>query len=263
MTKYHYTYRITNKVEQKHYYGARTSIIHPSEDLGIKYFSSSSNKEFLIGQKDNPDNFKYKVIKIFETREAALSLEVKLHAKFNVGVNESFYNKAKQTTTRFDTAGTHVIFSKEHKEKLSKIQKELWNDKEFRNTKGKVRIEKGLQTREKRGITYKGEKNPMYKNGEKISGEKNGMHKNNFKGDIIEIGKKISDKLKGNIPWNKNKTNIYSEETIEKMKLAKKDYVPWIKGKKQPEFFCEHCERQIAGKTNFMRWHGEKCKKKI
>lgn len=263
MTKYHYTYRITNIVEHKHYYGARSSKVHPTQDLGIKYFSSSSDKEFLTEQLSNPDNFKYKVIKIFETREEALALEIKLHAKFDVGVNESFYNKVKQTSIGFDTTGIQFRFSKENKEKLSKFQKDLWNDKEFRNTIGKARIEKSIETKEKRGITYKGEKNPMYKNGEKISGEKNGRHKNNFKGDIIEIGKKISDKLKGNIPWNKNKTNIYSEETIEKMKLAKKDYVPWIKGKKHPEFFCEHCGRQIAGKSNFMRWHGEKCKKKI
>ena len=105
MTKYHYTYRITNKVEQKHYYGVRSSKTHPSQDLGIKYFSSSTNKKFLAEQISNPGNFKYKVIKVFETREYAVALEIKLHVKFNVGVNESFYNKAKQTSTRFDTSG--------------------------------------------------------------------------------------------------------------------------------------------------------------
>lgn len=108
MTKYHYVYRITNTVEQKHYYGARSSNIHPTQDIGIKYFSSSSDKEFIAEQKLNPDNFKYKVIKIFETREEAIAMEIKLHAKFNVGVNESFYNKANQTNTGFDNTDKHL-----------------------------------------------------------------------------------------------------------------------------------------------------------
>jgi len=36
------------------------------------------------------------------------------------------------------------------------------------------------------------------------------------------------------IPWNKGKTNIYSEETLEKMSLAKLGNSPWNKGKDYP-----------------------------
>lgn len=43
MKKYHYVYRITNKVENKHYYGSRSSNVPPIEDIGKKYFSSSSD----------------------------------------------------------------------------------------------------------------------------------------------------------------------------------------------------------------------------
>jgi len=32
------------------------------------------------------------------------------------------------------------------------------------------------------------------------------------------------------IPWNKGKKNIYSEETLKKMRDAKRDYIPWNKG---------------------------------
>jgi hypothetical protein len=32
-------------------------------------------------------------------------------------------------------------------------------------------------------------------------------------------------------PWNKGKTGIYSKKTLQKMRDAKKDYVPWNKGK--------------------------------
>lgn len=108
MSKYHYVYRITNTKEQKHYYGVRSSKIEPKLDLGIKYFSSSRDKEFMNEQKENKSIFKYKVIKIFETRKEAVKLEIKLHSKFDVGLNESFYNKAKQTSTGFDTSGISV-----------------------------------------------------------------------------------------------------------------------------------------------------------
>ena len=101
--KYHYVYRITNILLNKHYYGTRTSKNKtPEEDIGIYYFSSSSDKEFIKDQKDNPQDYRYKIIKKFNTRENALKLEIKLHNKFNVGINESFYNRVKQTSTGFD-----------------------------------------------------------------------------------------------------------------------------------------------------------------
>ena len=112
-TIYYYVYRITNLIEGKHYYGSRTSKTHPSKDLGKKYFSSSSDSEFIEDQKENPNHYKYKIIKIFDTREEAVSFEIKLHDKFDVGVNESFYNRSKQTSTKFDTTG--IVF---HDEKL-------------------------------------------------------------------------------------------------------------------------------------------------
>ena len=116
--KIHYTYRITNTKLNKHYYGCRTSKINPKLDLGIKYFSSSYNKEFMLDQKENPQDYKYKIIKIFDNRKDALELEIKLHAKFEVGINESFYNKAKQTSTGWDASGKKL--KPETKLKISK-----------------------------------------------------------------------------------------------------------------------------------------------
>jgi len=103
--QFHYTYRITNTILNKHYYGVRTSKVPPEFDLDIKYFSSSSDKEFSQDQKDNPQNYKYKVIKIFSTRKEAMLLEIKLHHKIDAGGNTSFYNRAKATSTGFDRSG--------------------------------------------------------------------------------------------------------------------------------------------------------------
>ena len=104
--KYHYTYRITHLITRMHYYGSRSCNCHPNEDLGIKYFSHSSVKEFISDQKLNRDNYKYKVIKIFETeRYDATQLEVKLHKKFDVKNHPSFFNKSNQKTAGFDVTG--------------------------------------------------------------------------------------------------------------------------------------------------------------
>lgn len=123
---YHYTYRITNKVENKHYYGSRSCKNLPKDDLGKNYFSSSRDKEFIKDQKSNTVNYKYKVIQVYTTKEKALALEIKLHHKFNVGANLNFYNRAKQTSTKWCTTGVRMKnfrkyeVSKETREKLSK-----------------------------------------------------------------------------------------------------------------------------------------------
>jgi len=77
---FNYLYRITNIVEQKHYYGVRTPKNKPpKEDLGISYFSSSHDKNFKVDQKLHPENYKYKVIRISESRKSVIELEIYLH----------------------------------------------------------------------------------------------------------------------------------------------------------------------------------------
>jgi len=105
---YHYTYRITNTKLNKHYYGTRSSKIEPKEDIGIYYFSSSKDKWFIQDQKNNPQDYRYKILYIFSTRKEAIEMEIKLHNKFNVGINESFFNKSKQTSTGFDINTGHT-----------------------------------------------------------------------------------------------------------------------------------------------------------
>lgn len=107
---FHYLYRITNLVEQKHYYGIRTSRnILPHQDLGIKYFSSSRDQNFKKDQKEHPENCRYKVVIVTNSRKRVAELEMKIHQKFNVGTNPKFYNKAKHTSTGFDVTGKAVM----------------------------------------------------------------------------------------------------------------------------------------------------------
>lgn len=135
---YHYVYRITNVVEGIHYYGKRTCKVDPVNDLGITYFSSSSDTEFIRTQKEHPERFKYKVIRIFQESNSALLFEVRLHDRFDVGNNTAFYNKSKQTTSKWTTSGMTVgestrrkvsnamknrLMTEEHRKNLSKSAK--------------------------------------------------------------------------------------------------------------------------------------------
>jgi hypothetical protein len=94
-----------NTVNGKRYIGSRQTNLLPSLDIGVEYFSSSLDKDFIYDQKVNNDHYKYTVLKEFGTRADAISFEIYLHNKFDVGVNESFYNRSKQTSIGWDRAG--------------------------------------------------------------------------------------------------------------------------------------------------------------
>lgn len=181
---YHYTYRISNTIEHKHYYGRRSSKIEPKMDLGYKYFSSSRDLNFIKDQKENPQNYKYKIVAIYDCLEKALALEVKLHRKFNVGKNPAFYNRACQTATRYTATNMSI--------ERRKILSERW--------KGELNPNNY--------ISNKGENNPMF--GSARFGELNPFY-----------GKKHSEETllrMRNVKLGKT----YSEETKRKLSAMRK-----------------------------------------
>jgi hypothetical protein len=102
---FHYVYQITNKINGKIYIGSRTSNIEPANDLGKKYFSSSKDKEFQKEQRENPENFIYEVLSIYNNKDDMLNEEIRLHNLYDVGKNPNYYNKSKQTSKNFSTSG--------------------------------------------------------------------------------------------------------------------------------------------------------------
>ena len=96
-------------MEQKHYYGKRTSKVPPALDIGVKYFSSSSDATFIRDQISNPLRYKYKIVRQFNTAAEAIAFESRLHHKFKVNVHESFYNKALQSQTAFLCPGQFPV----------------------------------------------------------------------------------------------------------------------------------------------------------
>ena len=105
---YHYVYQILEISSKRKYIGVRSSKALPEEDLGVKYFSSSKDKEFIERQKHEPANYQYIVLSTHITREEALAEEVRLHELYDVGINEEYINRAKSTESGFDFSGITV-----------------------------------------------------------------------------------------------------------------------------------------------------------
>lgn len=93
--KYHYTYMLHGDIS---YIGVRSSKCLP--ELDIKYWGSSKHTPKNISETHTK-----LILAEFPTRKEAVEHEIQLHNFYEVSTNDMYYNKAKQTTTGFDTLG--------------------------------------------------------------------------------------------------------------------------------------------------------------
>ena len=225
--KYHYVYRITNLITAMHYYGDRSCNCHPSEDIGIKYFSTNTLKLFIQDQKNNPQDYKYKVVRIYETtREGAKQLEVDLHKKFDVKNHPKFINRANQTSAGFDVTGYNFVFSDTHKDKISK---QLIGIKRSSETKKLI---------SSNHADVSGSNNPMFGKGFKNTGKNHYLNMMS----IIDKQKWIKNNLVG-------RDRKFSEE-------AKINISNGAKNRKRG--FCPHCFIE-SDMSNLKRYHFDNC----
>lgn len=110
MSKQHYVYLLQNRVNGMCYIGVRSCTGTVWDD---SYMGSSRH----MTQEDK-NNCNKIVLARFGSREEAVAYEIEMHEKFDVVKSPLFYNKAKQTSTGFDTTGR--VMSEEEKEKRSK-----------------------------------------------------------------------------------------------------------------------------------------------
>ena len=95
----HYTYEITkDSGVRMSYIGVRQCKCPPEEDTD--YWGSSKHLPDNI-----QDNHTKTILRTFDSREDAVKHEVYLHNRFDVAANPLFYNRAKQTGTKFDRSG--------------------------------------------------------------------------------------------------------------------------------------------------------------
>ena len=105
----HYTYLLQSKTDDMMYIGVRSCKCLPEED---NYWGSS--KHLPKNVSDICDKF---ILGTFDSRKEALQDEINRHNINNVAKNPNFWNKAKQTSTGWNTAGTTI--SNELKKRIS------------------------------------------------------------------------------------------------------------------------------------------------
>ena len=240
-TIYHYVYRISNLVENKHYYGKRSSNVEPKLDLGIKYFSSSTDKEFKADQKNNPRNYRYKIVALFKAASLAILRESKLHNIFNVGANPKFYNKVKQKSSWFDSTG--VKHSEETRRKISNKAKgrpcsincriassKYWGGK---SKSEEQKLKMRLAALGKKKAPESVEKSASAKRGihltaehkSKLSGIKNKFFNGYYitPNNILSVRKDL-DSLGVSKSWCKNSSRIISNSSYSQSDYLKQNY---------------------------------------
>lgn len=109
---YHYTYLLQHKTTNYRYIGVRSSSVPPLEDNF--YYGSSKHIP-----KDVKETHRKIILKVFNTREDAVAHEILLHKLNNVATDPTYYNKACQTSTKFDTSGVPNPHSDDTRRKLS------------------------------------------------------------------------------------------------------------------------------------------------
>ena len=211
----------------------KRNTLEPEEDIGIIYFSSSSDKNFMLEQKQYPERYEYYILGNFETREEAVQLEVDLHKLYDVKTNDSYYNKANQTSTGFDTTGVKIIFTEEHCKKIGE------------GNKGKYVSEKTKQKQSEAATGKRKSPEHCANISKSITGRTlSPEHCANIsKGNIGHIVSsstriKISKKLL-NIPKSK--------EACENMSIAKQGKKHPYYGKKRPKEACENISKGRKG----------------
>lgn len=104
----HYTYRLIYQ-DGRQYIGVRSCECEPHED--IKYLGSSKHTKNLVLERKE-------ILGIFSTRQDAVADEIALHEIYDVARSDLFVNKAKQTSTKFDTSGVRLVRSANHNMKI-------------------------------------------------------------------------------------------------------------------------------------------------
>lgn len=194
-----YIYKTTNKINGKHYIGKHK---YQNRDIDPNYFGSGKILRQAIS-KYGLENFTCEILLWCFSEE-----ELNMQEKY-------FINKLKRNSYNIAAGGDGGYLIKF----LSYEQRrEIYN--------------KMIKTRKERNVG-RGENNPMYKSGER------GIHPLLGKNHKEETKMKISNSLKGQVPWNKGMKAVTKEKDPIKSYLENKCKIPLkiIKKDDSIEFF--------------------------
>lgn len=214
----HYVYRITDftRNSEEHYYGSRTSKL---KDILKDFWNYRTSSKYNKIIKENKEDYKVKIIKIFDNSGDKILYEAFIHQFFNVKLHNSFWNKSNQTPFGFDTTGLshdgRITEEGIMKMKETKMRKIIIDGIETTSAKEnarnaaktmKIKDDNGLSIYEKSTIKGLSTKNKVFiKNGEETN-------------ILIEQGKSQS-KTKNSKEWKKlvgNKSRAQQKDSLKK-----------------------------------------------
>lgn len=296
----YYVYKITNLTNNMYYIGSRQTKCDPKDDLGIKYFSSSSNKNFINEQKQNPNEFKYEILSVHNSRMEAFEEEVRIQTELRCLEDDFCYNKSinhvsftnysktfkctKETKEKISKAKkdyykTHRAWSKGYKypkeycDKLSEQRRgkpQPWNKGKKRSTETKEKISESLKD------YYKSHDNA--RKGCHWSEEERRYQSELRKGKTwrdaygaeksLEMKRHLSGATSGenNGMFGKRHSDETRKKMAEKATGRKRSEESIILQKetikKRPFVMCPYCGLRAKQSTNMTRYHFENCKLK-
>jgi hypothetical protein len=171
--KNHYTYILRGE-DGRYYYGVRSCDCPPLEDA---YLGSYGDKTFKPKRK--------RILSVWDSREAAIEEEIRIHNLKEVAVNPRYANKAKQTSVGFDTTGTTL--SKEHLRKVSEgVKTAMTPEVKARISEGSKRNWDNRPDRREERRQFLSEWNKSEDHKSRIRGELNPMHRLDVKEKLRE-----------------------------------------------------------------------------
>jgi hypothetical protein len=190
--KNHYVYLLLGE-DGRFYYGVRSCDCDPKDD---SYMGSFRDSTFKPNRK--------RILSTWDSREAAVTEEIRIHDLKDVVINSRYANKAKQTSVGFDTSGT--VLSEDHLRKVSEgVKASMTPEVRAIISEGVKRARKDREDwrEERRNFLAEWNKSEDHKN--RIRGERNPMHRLEVKEKVREAnlgernphyGKPTSDKQK-------------------------------------------------------------------
>jgi group I intron endonuclease len=234
-------YKVTNSINGKVY------IVKTIRDLSKRKYA---HKNVALNGKNNFkfhrairkygwDNFEWAIIDIANSKEELNEKEIywiaeyrKTHTLYNMtDGGEGVLNPSKESRLKQSLALKGRKFSTESLKKMSDAKKGKPKTEEWKNT-----LKENIKNNENYGMkgkkhsaesclkmseSQKGKKQSQELIDKRIKGRKGENHPLYGIKRSEETKRKLSESQKGKIPWNKGKTNVYSEETLKKIKEAR------------------------------------------
>ena len=146
--KNHYTYILRGE-DGRYYYGVRSCDCPPLED---SYLGSYRDKTFKPKRK--------RILSVWDSREAAIEEEIRIHNLKDVASNPRYANRATQTSTNFDTSG--ISLDVETKARISEGAKRNWENRPDRREERRQFLSEWNKSEDHKS-RIRGELNPMHR----------------------------------------------------------------------------------------------------